>query len=396
MERRVLISRRGNLDVLALIEDGMLAEVYARNRAGECAVGNIYLGCVQHYDPSLHALFVSIGEKTGGKPAGILTMPKGMATADIPRQNAGILVQVRRTGFGNRGARLTRDIVLPGRYAALTTLSRGARVSRKIEDAETRSRLLSLAKRDLPRDVGWILRTGSADAADDAIVNEARQSLDLWRRIDARSRALKPPAPLFEQDGFGMMAARDLPDGLVECVVDDADLYEECVAAFRLFAAELCGRVRLYNENGLDAPLLESRGVRLDDVTRKAMRLPGGGGIIIEPCETLTAIDVNSSKARGAADKRGSVLAVNLEAAAEIARQMRLRDLGGVIMIDFIDMDSEDDRQKVLDELCLNARRDRSRVFVDGFTKRGLLELTRKSMRCPIHKALAGADGGGA
>jgi len=199
---------------------------------------------------------------------------------------------------------------------------------------------------------------------------------------------LKPPALLFKQDSFGMMAARDLPDGLCECVVDNAELYDECLAAFKLFADNLVEKLRLHTDDNVS--LLETHGICLSDVVIPRVRLPCGGNILIEPCETLTAIDVNSSRSHFTHGRRESVLNVNFEAAREIARQMRLRDLGGVILIDFIDMDDEGDRQKVIDELELYAKQDRSRIYIDGFTKRGLLELTRKSLRCPIHKTMSG------
>ncbi|MDR2506181.1 MAG: ribonuclease E/G [Oscillospiraceae bacterium] len=377
MNRKILITRREEEDILALFEDTALVEIIADTRGdGLCASGNIYLGRVQRYDKSLDSLFVEIG----GKKAGILPMPKFVQQYDIPRQGEPILVQVAREGFGTKGARLTRSVTLPGRYVVLTPSEARAKVSHKITDEEVRRRLLSLADKEKPQDAGWILRSGCANASDNDITESARQTLALWKRIQARAETLKPPCLLFKQDSPAMIAARDLSDGLTESVVDNAEVYAECADAFRLFAKELLPTVRLDESDAFIA-----NGIDIEETLKTRVPLVGGSNILIEECETLTAIDVNSGASH--ADS-GNILKVNLLAAREAARQLRLRDIGGVIMIDFIDMDSDEDRQKVTDEFKLASASDRSKIIVDGFTKRGLLELARKTLVRPVREVL--------
>ncbi|MDR1570031.1 MAG: Rne/Rng family ribonuclease [Oscillospiraceae bacterium] len=391
MERTVLLSAQPGQARLAVLEDGRLAEYSVLRDSKRRLSGNIYVGRVRNIAPSLNAAFVDIGLKHNALLP-IVEPSDGdredAAAPRNPRPGDALLIQVVREPDGNKGPRATMRVSVPGRLIALTPTSRSVGLSRKIIDPERRAELRALAERCKPQSVGWIFRTAAADAADEEILQDAQDTEAAWRDIERRAITAKPPALLLANDDLTQRVARDLADErLIVCHVDDPELYEKQRDAFRRYAPGFLERVKEYSG---DAALFDKFNIKraAEGILDRRVNLPGGGFLLFEPGETLTAIDVNSGTDTRGGGERASILRINKEAAAEIARQIRLRDLGGVILIDFIDMDCGEDSTIVRGVFEEAARADRGKVRVYGFTRRGLLELTRKKVDAPLHTVL--------
>lgn len=384
MERTLLISYSNNITKLAVLEDGRLVEFTVERQDLARLSGNIYLGRVRNIAAHLSAAFVDIGLKRNA----LLPLDNQLANARQPEPGDSIIVQVMREPDGVKGPRVGTDITVPGRLAAMSPHGGGVGVSRKIIDPERRDRLINLARERLPGGVGWIMRTAAERATDDDILADAKSVYDSWLSIKRHVGVLAPPALLLGGGGLIDRYVRDLAyDTLIVCHVDNSGAYEKTREAFERYAPDLMKKVRLY-EGG--APLFEKLNIAraVDGLLDRRVKLKSGGNILIEPCETLTAIDVNSGDDSHSANEREGIRRVNVEAAREIARRIRLLDIGGVILIDFIDMDSDEDRAEVRRVFEESAAPDRGKAHVYGFTARGLLELTRKKVGADLRSLM--------
>ncbi|GHU72969.1 hypothetical protein AGMMS49992_10120 [Clostridia bacterium] len=394
--RTALLSKLNDVTRLAVIEDGRLAEYIVSRDSERRLAGSIFLGRVINRAPSLGAVFVDIGLERGAllplndqPPPDVEPRVRPVA-APIAHLSPGdpALVQVAREPDPGKGPRVTRNIVLPGRFAALMPSFDTVGVSRKIVDEDERVRLRTLGESHKSGGIGWILRTAAEGETEEAILHDVEDTLTLWHDIQSRAKTAKPPACLFANDDITVRIARDLTDArLKDCAVDDDRLFKSALNAFRRIAPERADVVRLDKEQ---PSLFERFGIQrgIDNLLKRRVELNGGAFLLFEPCETLTAIDVNSGRDARLRTERDSVLNINRIAAKEIARQLRLRDIGGVILIDFIDMRSDEDREALQSFFIECARGDRGRVRVEGFTRRGLLELTRKKSDAPLRTLL--------
>ncbi|MDR0396293.1 MAG: Rne/Rng family ribonuclease [Oscillospiraceae bacterium] len=393
-ERVLLLHKSGAGTRLAVVEDGRLAEYIIARDSDRRLASSIYLGQVINRAPSLGAVFVDIGLDHGAllplndqPPPGVDQRARRVQRRELSPGDR-VLVQVIREPDPGKGARVSRSVVLPGRFIALTPSFDTVGVSRKIVDEETRARLRLLGETRKSGGAGWILRTAAEGETDEAIIRDAEETMSLWRDIQDRAKTAAPPARLFANDDITIRVARDLTDSrLKECVVDDEGLYNSLRAAFDRFAPERIGAVKL----DADHPPLFNRyniSIDLDKLLARRVELDGGAFLLFEPCETLTAVDVNSGRDARLRSERDSVLSINRIAAREITRQLRLRDVGGVILIDFIDMRFDEDRETLREYFIECSRADRGRVRVEGFTRRGLLELTRKKSDAPLRTLL--------
>ena len=383
--KEILIESDHGRDRLALAEDGKLLEIYADQDGGRLQ-GRIYLGRVMNVLPGMQAAFVDIGlEKHGFLP-----------TEDFPPREDGkplrngqeIVVQVIKDIGGEKGPRLTGKIALPGRYMVLLPGGDDVGVSHKIEDAGERDRLRRIAESFRREGSGLIVRTAAQDAGEDSLRQDAGRLYALWESLLRKAECGKAPALLFRDETLAAAAVRDMMnDGVDALYADSEALYEEARSMAEICCPQWLSRVRRWDGPG---PLFEAKHInyQITEAISRKVWLKSGGYLVIDPTEALTVIDVNSGKYVGKDSLEDTAFAVNCEAALEIARQLRLRDVGGIIVIDFIDMERPEKREALLEALREALRDDPSRVHVEGITSLGLVEMTRKRARETLRRRM--------
>ena len=354
---------------------------------GTQQVSDIYLGLVENVIPGIDAAFVNIGdaERNGFihvTDLGPLRLKKNAAAITellAPDQKA--LVQVMKEPTGNKGPRLTGNITLPGRYLVLMPSGKGVKLSRRVRDENERSRLRALAILIKPAGMGLLVRTEAEGKAEEAIMEDLEMLQKQWESIQEQAAYSPPPALLNRDDDFIQRVLRDMYSADVNTIVADSQ------AGMKRVKQHLSNWSGGRSPQGVfidyhrePQPILEY--YRVNAAIREALKprveLPSGGYIIIEPTEALTVIDVNSGSFTRSATARETVLWTNREAATEIARQLRLRNIGGVIVVDFIDMDTNPDRLKLLEHFNNALRGDKARPQIAQLSELGLVELTRK------------------
>ena len=393
---------------VALMEDGQLVEMMLDRADQGRLLGDIYLGKVEAVLPGIQAAFVDIGtDKAGFLHVSDLEMGddddenggggggrnrrdrKYPPIQDHIRKGQEIIVQVTKEPIGTKGPRLTAEISLPGRFLVYMPGSSRVGVSRKIEDREERSRLRKLAKGVLPKDKGGIIvRTVSEELNQETFKKDFKRLSSKWRKILKKREGAKAPSPLHGEAKLISGVIRDLFSNRFESItVNDKGIYHEILQYVKGVAPELKDRVRLYTGS---ESLFDKYGVEeeFQDTLQKKANLRSGGYIIIEPTEALVSIDVNTGRYKGKKDPESTILKTNLEATQEIARQLRLRDIGGIIVCDFIDMESQQNRDKVLNELRTHLGRDRARTKAFEVSSLGLVEMTRQRVRPSLFQTL--------
>ncbi len=394
---------------VAIIENRNMEEFYVERQGAQKLVGNIYKGVVETIVPAIGAAFIKIGlEKNGFLYVQDLTQPdyekmaelidrpsiyegviansnKLKAPVDIKAMlKAGqeILVQVVKEPLGTKGPRLTTHISLPGRYLVLMPCDTHLGISRKIQESKERARLKELLKGlNVPHNMGFIVRTAGSGSTKKEFLQDLRYLTNLWRRIKASIQRRPAPALIHEEYDLVLRIIRDkfsVQTG--KLLVDSKEEYKRVMHFLNIFAPNFKSRVQLYR---MDVPLFEKKGVE-DEITKiyeRKVSLKSGGHLMLEPTESLVAIDVNSGKFTGKKDIEETAYLVNLEAAREIARQIRLRDIGGIIIIDFIDMKVSGHRKRVFDVLNEALKRDYAKTDISSVSELGLIEMTRQRTR---------------
>ncbi|GAB4530591.1 MAG: Rne/Rng family ribonuclease [Pleurocapsa sp.] len=354
---------------------------------GNQQVSDIYLGSVENVIPGIDAAFVNIGdaERNGFihvTDLGPLRLKKSAAAITellLPQQKA--LVQVMKEPTGNKGPRLTGNITLPGRYLVLMPYGKGVKLSRRIADENERSRLRALAILIKPPGMGILVRTEADGKAEEAIMEDLEFLQKQWESIQYQANHAKPPALLNRDDDFIQRVLRDVYSAEVNTIVVDSPAGVKRIKQHLInWSAGRSPQGVFIDYHRESQQILEY--YRVNAAIREALKprveLPSGGYIIIEPTEALTVIDVNSGSFTRSATARETVLWTNTEAATEIARQLRLRNIGGVIVVDFIDMDSHRDRLKLLEHFNNTLKADKARPQIAQLSELGLVELTRK------------------
>lgn len=397
MTRRMLINaqRREELRI-AIITDDILDEYQVAVAESGLVRGNIYRAVVASVQPSLDAAFVDYGgDKHALLPRHDLvpqayhrSPPEGTRYARIDKlleKGKPLLVQVVKDPSGTKGAAVTTNLSLAGRYVVLMPYDDVRGISRKVEDEAARREFRELAaKLDIPEGFGFIVRTAAIGQTKAALNRDLAALLRLWRRIQSESKLGKGPRLLYSDQDLIVQAVRDLLEASIdEVLVDDAVAYDAVRGAMRAFMPRSRIRVIHYQER---LPLfskfkLESQ---IEAIFQRRVGLPSGGSIVIESTEALTAIDVNSGKATRGANQEETAHATNLEAAREVARQLRLRDIGGLIVVDFIDMRSRRHDLAVEKALKDALKADRARVTVGRISPNGLLEINRQRLKTPL------------
>ena len=378
MPQQIVIAEQ--LRIAAVLTDERVDELIVAQ--GRYQIGDVYLGTVENVLPGIDAAFVNIGEseKNGFihvTDLGPLRLKKGSAGITEllePRQK--VLVQVMKEPTGTKGPRLTGNLALPGRYLVLQPHGQGVNISRRISSEAERNRLRALGVLIKPPGAGLLIRTEADGISEDQLIDDLESLLRQWEAIQQAAETAAPPVLLNRDEDFIHRILRDHtgPD-LARVVLDDLGAVAR-VTSFLGTDAETV----LVEAHSEPADLLEHYKVNaaIRDALKPRVDLPSGGYVIIEPTEALTVIDVNSGSFTRSANARETVLWTNCEAAIEIARQLKLRNIGGVIIIDFIDMDSRRDQLQLLEHFTTAVRDDAARPQIAQLTELGLVELTRK------------------
>jgi ribonuclease G len=389
---------------VAILEDDRLVELLVDRPEMRRSVGNIYQGKVEAVLPGIQAAFVDIGTgKSAFLHASDLVEPDeddedepengragggGRASRKIPnvqdvlKRGETLLVQVIKEPIGTKGPRVTAQVSIAGRNLVFMPFASKVGVSRKIEARDVRARLREMVAKHLPKDSGGvIIRTVAEDLTEDHLAQELKSLLALWKKIKRKTTFLRPPALVHREASLTSGLIRDVfSDKVDKLWVDTKQILNEIRQYLEQVAPDLLERVNFYEES---TPLFDKFDIESEirDLFKRRVELPTGGYVIIEPTEALVSIDVNTGRYTGKKDPEKTILRTNLDAAREIARQVRLRDVGGIIVIDFIDMETQSNRDKVLHELRAHLSRDRARTRAFQVSELGLIEMTRQRVR---------------
>jgi ribonuclease E len=385
-DKVMAITEHGERDQIAILEENTLVQHYVTRVGARSMVGNVYLGRVQNVLPGMEAAFVDVGRgRNAVLYAGEVNYsPEDLEGKQAPRieqvlkSGQSVLVQVTKDPIGGKGARLTAQISMPGRYLVLVPNSNVTGISRRVPDAERR-RLKAILKKIRPEGHGVIVRTAAEGADEEALEADVRRVLDEWYAIEKRAKRAKAPAILYEEPELTVRVVRDLftDEEYRELVTDSERVYTLVTQYLSGVAPDVLPKVRLHKGKLSvfeELHIVEQIHKGLD----RKVWLPSGGYLVIDRTEALTVIDVNTGKSVGKTNLEETVVNTNVEAAREVARQLRLRDIGGMIVIDFIDMLLEQNKQRVIDTLREEMAKDKTRSQVFDISPLGLLEVTRK------------------
>jgi len=390
---------------IAIMEDSQLVEIMVERGESDRIVGDIYKGVVGAVLPGMQAAFVDIGQEKSAflhvsdmrdvtaefadlAEEGSLEIEDGqrLSSPDAPiedllQKGQEILVQVTKEPISTKGPRVTTQISLPGRFLVLVPFSGSVGVSRKIEDPAERDRLKTEAREMRPPWGGLIVRTAAAGSSKRQIKRDIKHLIKLWKKINSISEKKKAPTLIHREMGLMAGLVRDVFNVEVErLVIDSRRGYREIAGYLRSVAPELRSRLELHRDS---TPIFDAYGIEseIEKTLRRKVYFKKGGYIVIDHTEALTAVDVNTGRFTGKKDQEDTILKTNLAAAREIGRQLRLRDIGGIIVIDFIDMASEGNKEKVVQELKKVLSRDRARSKVFPVGELGIVQMTRQRVR---------------
>jgi ribonuclease E len=384
-DKLMVITEHGDRDQIAVLEGRDLVQHYVTRQGSHSMVGNVYLGRVQNVLPGMEAAFVDVGR---GRNAVLYAGEVNWSPEDLegapPRiehvlkSGQSVLVQVTKDPIGGKGARLTAQISLPGRYLVLAPNSNVTGISRRLPDEERR-RLKTIYRQLKPGPHGLIVRTAAEGASEEALAADLERLLAEWEGIEKRAKRAKAPASVYEEPELTLRVVRDLftDEEFRELVTDSSRIFRLVVDYLRDIAPDLLPKVRLHEGK---LPVFEEFNIveQIHKGLDRKVWLPSGGHIVIDRTEAMTVIDVNTGKSVGKTNLEETVANTNIEAAREVARQLRLRDIGGMIVIDFIDMLLEKNKDKVIDAMKEALAQDKSRSQVFDISPLGLLEVTRK------------------
>ncbi|WP_309071049.1 Rne/Rng family ribonuclease [Arthrobacter sp.] len=389
VDRQMVVRQRDDRIQIAVMEDGVLAEHFVSKTQQDSLIGNVYLGKVQNVLPSMEAAFIDIGRgrnavlyagEVNWDAAGLDGQPRRIELA--LKSGDSVLVQVTKDPVGHKGARLTSQISLPGRYLVYVPGGSMTGISRKLPDVE-RNRLKRILKDRLPENAGVIVRTAAEGASEEELTHDINRLRSQWETIEGKASSTKTLAPelLYGEPDLTIKVVRDVfNEDFSKLIVSGEEAWDTIEAYVMYVAPDLVGRLEKWTQ---DEDIFAAR--RIDEQIHKALErkvfLPSGGSLVIDRTEAMTVVDVNTGKFTGSGGNlEETVTKNNLEAAEEVVRQLRLRDIGGIIVIDFIDMVLEANRDLVLRRLVECLGRDRTKHQVAEVTSLGLVQMTRKRM----------------
>jgi ribonuclease G len=394
---------------VALLEDRVLAELYIERTKDRGIMGNIYKGKVVKVLPGMQAAFVDIGlekasflyvsdvyggmedyEEMGFQGEEMPTyFPPSSQIQDLLSEGQELLVQISKEPLGTKGTRITSHITLPGRYLVYMPTVDHVGVSRRIRDERERRRLREIIQTIKPQSGGFIVRTASEGAEPDEIRNDMEFLVRLWNNIQKKKESSPAPSLIHSDLNIVLRVIRDLLSPQVNrIVIDSKEEHENILSFINAYMPKQKYEIILYEKM---EPIFDAYGIEIeiDKILGRKVWLKSGGYIVIDICEAFVAIDVNTGRFVGKRNLADTILKTNLEAAKEIAYQLRLRNIGGIIIIDFIDMEREGDREKVFQALEEATRKDRQKMNIFKISELGLMEMTRKRTRENISRILS-------
>ena len=403
MHKEIFINESMGETRIAIQEDGQLVEVYIEKQDNHRMVGNVYKGKVENVLPGMQAAFVDVGyelnaflpfseigsdefiiEENGNKKNRNNRNNKYDNIEVDLKKDQEIYVQVIKEPFAGKGPRVTTEVALPGRLLVLVPNANYIGISKKIWDKYERRRLKKIAQRLREGNIGVIIRTVAEGKSEEHIENDFNQLINNWNKIENKADREEAPVLVYEDLETASSVVRDLltPD-VEKIIIDSKRIYKKTQRYLEDISPSLLDRLELYK---LKSPLFESFGIEseIEKVMRPKVWLKSGAYLIIEKTEAMVVVDVNSGRFVGKKLHEENSLKINLEAAREVARQLRLRDLSGLIVIDFIDMKQDENRKKIYHELRKELRKDRAKVAVAPITEFGLLEMTRQRIRVSL------------
>ena len=400
MSKEIVVNVDHEETRVATVDDGSLVEIAIERPTGQRVAGNIYKGRVENVLPGMQAAFVNIGLERNAflyvddalpikEDEDDLPDLRHASIGDVVKEGQEIVAQVAKEPIGTKGARVTRHLTLPGRYLVLMPGVDYVGVSRRIEDEAKRERLRKLAESIKPEGSGLIVRTVAEGAEEEELSRDVEFLARLWERIQAKAKVAGAPVVLHKDLGLLLRVVRDaFSEDVDKLTIDSRQEYEKVLELLDLTAPELKPRVHYHSPQ--ERSLFDAYGVEseIEKALKRRVWLKSGGYIVIDRTEALTSIDVNTGKFVGTTNLADTVFKTNLEAAREIAHQIRLRDIGGIIVVDFIDMEVPEHRQQVLKALEEAVRADRTKTNVLGLTQLGLVEMTRKKVRQSLDDVL--------
>lgn len=414
MKKEILINSTSYEVRIAITEEGKLVELFYESPDLSRNVGDLYWGKVAKVMPGIRAAFINIGfpqdaflhfsdiDTSIDDYSSILGDDSDVDDDDDeddvpPPQTRGhskssrapvniergqdIIVQIIKEPVGNKGVRVTSKVSLPGRYLVLLPFNRRIGVSKKIYNYKERRRLKQIVRSILPEGFGLIIRTVASGQDENLVRDDLNKLIATWNEMQAKAKSLTPPSILYKDVSTTNSVVRDLfRDDVTKVLIDSKKLYKEIKANLELTSPEFADKVELYNAN---APIFDVYNIekQIEESLNKKVWLKNSGYIIIETTEAMTVVDVNSGKYAKSKDQELNSLKINFETAKEIARQLRLRDIGGIIVVDFIDLYEDANKRKLHEELKKEFRKDRAKITVLPMTEFGLVQITRQRIR---------------
>jgi ribonuclease G len=429
MIKEIIINSSSNQSRVAITEDGNLADFFVDYPENRRMVGDIYLGRVARVLPGIRAAFIDIGMKhdaflhfsdigertkqfqdmLGDEDSDVEDADDEETSSDkknhsndsalsrqspvLTRLQKGqeILVQITKEPVNNKGVRVTSSVSLPGRFCVLLPFDNKIGISKKISDYKERRRLRNIARGILPPNYGLIIRTVAKDQTEDAVKDDLNNLVKTWEVIETTAKSEDPPTIVHQDLSTTDSVIRDLlTSDITKVFVDSKKLYKQIKNYVQLVQPGLMEKIELYKSSSsiFDEFKIEEQ---IKTLMGRKVSLPSGGYLIIEHTEAMVVIDVNSGRYAKSKEQEQNSLKTDLEASREIARQLRLRDIGGIIVVDFIDLEEEKNRKKIYDELKKEFRRDRSKVSVLPMSDFGLVQITRQRIRQNIMQAMKDA-----
>ncbi|AOT72766.1 Rne/Rng family ribonuclease [Geosporobacter ferrireducens] len=397
--KEIVVDASLNQTRVALLEDGDLVEIYIERESNRRMVGNIYKGRITNVLPGMQAAFVDIGlEKNAflyvkdAIPSDYTESDskstREVSIKDVVKNGQEIIVQVTKEPIGTKGARVTTHLTFPGRYLVLMPYVNYIGVSRRIKDENERERIKKVMEEIIPNNMGVIVRTAAEGKEQKDLKEDLKFLIKLWQRIEKEKYLGFAPKTIYKDLDLLQRTVRDMfTNDIDRFVINSKEKYDTILELVEWIAPQLKSRVEFF---AAETDLYDTYNIEvmIKNALSKKVWLKSGGYIVIDQTEALTAIDVNTGKYVGSVDLEDTVLKINKEAAKEIAKQLRLRDIGGIIIIDFIDMSHPDGEKSVLEVLQQALANDRTKTNVLGITQLGLLEMTRKKVRQRISSVL--------
>jgi len=403
MRKEILINSSVGETRIAMLEDGRLVELFTERPEAERMVGDIYLGKVVNVVRGMRAAFVNIGHEQDAflhfsdigeslqEYTAFLDLEEASENGQtprrefyerpVPKEGQEILVQIIKEPISTKGCRITTELSIPGRYCVLVPNSEMVGVSKKIQSVRERKHLQKLARELRPKGFGMIVRTVAVGRGDDELRADVDSLVKTWHETEKRLKSVKSPSLVYKDLGMASSVIRDLFTADIDrVVVDSRKMYQQITNYLQEVSSQSSSKVELHRGK---KPLFDAFGIEqeIDRSLSRKIWTRSGGYILFDHAEAMTVIDVNSGKYMGRAHHDDNALRINLEAAHEIARQLRLRDIGGIVVIDYIDMTDPRCKRRLQDEFRRELRKDRSQSNISQISEFGLIEMTRERVR---------------